>query len=436
MASCGRASRRHLSARASGGRLRSAQRVMAFLRTEPAAGMLPSRAQKEPDAHDYRLRHLRLGRYSMEVETHGNDPVPPESRRQGWFAFFALYSGVNICLPLMLVGSAFVPGLSLPQAVLAGLLGNGLAFAISSVAAYPGTDHGLPTPVLTRASLAYPWGTWLPSLAILASSIGWFAVHTELAAMALDGLLRKLTGWSGPLIVPIVLMGAANAFVAIIGFNWIRKLAAVAVPLLLVLSVLLLSRIASNHSLPDILSRPGLGPLSFLGAVNIVVSAQMGSAFTAADFARYSRNHRSVWIGSLSVAPVAAFMMALGAISALATGEANPVLGVQSLGLGVGALVVIGLATWTTSDKVLYSGGLALTNVFPKWPRWLNTLLLGAVGNRHRKPPIDPTLYPVVDSLGYHLCTVGGAADRGLLCVSTTKTRGHGGLGRELGSLS
>ena len=316
----------------------------------------------------------------MEVETHGNDPVPLESRRQGWFAFFTLYSGVNICLPMMLVGGAFVPGLSLPQAVLAGLLGNGLAFAISSVAAYPGADHGLPTPVLTRASLGYPWGTWLPSLAILVSSIGWFAVHTELAAMALQGVLRTLTGQSAPLIVFIVIMGAANAFVAIIGFNWIQKLAAVAVPLLLVLSVLLLFRIASNHSLPDILSRPGLGPLSFLGAVNIVLSSQMGSAFTAADFARYSRDHRSVWIGSLSVAPVAAFMMALGAISALATGEANPILGVQSLGLGVGALVVIGLATWTTSDKVLYSGGLALTNVFPKWPRWLNTLLLGAVG--------------------------------------------------------
>ncbi len=316
----------------------------------------------------------------MEVETHGNDPIPPESRRQGWFAFFALYSGVNICLPMMLVGGAFVPGLSLTQAVLAGLLGNALAFTISSTAAYPGTDHGLPTPVLTRASLGYPWGTWLPSLAILVSSTGWFAVHTELAAMALDGLLRALTGWSGPLFVPIVLMGAANAFVAIIGFNWIRKLAAVAVPLLLILSALLLFRIAANHSLPDILSRSGLGPLSFLGAVNIVVSAQMGSAFTAADFARYARDHRSVWIGSLSVAPVAAFMMALGAISALATGEPNPVLGVQSLGLGVGALLVIALATWTTSDKVLYSGGLAVTNIFPRWPRWLNTMVLGSVG--------------------------------------------------------
>ena len=317
----------------------------------------------------------------MEVETHGNDPVPPRSRRQGWFAFFTLYSGVNICLPMMLVGGAFVPGLSLTQAVLAGLLGNAIAFAIAATAAYPGTDHGLPTPVLTRASLGYPWGSWLPSLAILVSSTGWFAVHTELAAMALDGVLRTLTGRTGPsIILSILFMGAANSLVAIIGFNWIRKLAAVAVPLLLVLSTLLLYKIASTHSVTDMLSRPGVGPLSFLAALNIMVSSQMGSAFTAADLARYARDHRSVSIGLLAVAPVAAFMMALGAISALATGEPNPVLGVQSLGLGVGALVVIALATWTTSDKVLYSGGLALTNIFPRWPRWLNTMVLGSVG--------------------------------------------------------
>ena len=317
----------------------------------------------------------------MEVEAHGNDPVPAESRRQGWFAFFALYSGVNICLPMMLLGGAFVPGLSFTQAVGAGLIGNALAFAIAATAAYPGTDHGLPTPVLTRAALGYPWGTWLASLAILVSSTGWFAVHTELAAMALNGVLHTLTGASGlSLTGPILFMGAANALVAIIGFNWIRKLAIVAVPLLLMLSAYLLYRIGIAHPLPEIVSRPGVGPLSFLLAVNIVTSAQMGSAFTAADFARYARDHRSVWIGSLGVAPVAAFMIGLGAISGLATGEPNPVLGVQSLGLGIGALIVIALATWTTSDKVLYSGGLALTNIFPRWPRWLNTLVLGSVG--------------------------------------------------------
>jgi cytosine permease len=73
-------------------------------------------------------------------------------------------------------------------------------------------------------------------------------------------------------------------------------------------------------------------------------------------------------------------MISLGALSALATGQWNPVLGVQTLGLGVGALILIIFATWTTNDKNLYSGGLALTNIFPSWPRWQHTLVLGTLG--------------------------------------------------------
>jgi purine-cytosine permease-like protein len=73
-------------------------------------------------------------------------------------------------------------------------------------------------------------------------------------------------------------------------------------------------------------------------------------------------------------------MIALGALSALATGEWNPVLGVQSLGLGMGSLLLIIFATWTTNDKNLYSGGLALTNLFPGKARWIHTLVLGVIG--------------------------------------------------------
>jgi purine-cytosine permease-like protein len=82
----------------------------------------------------------------------------------------------------------------------------------------------------------------------------------------------------------------------------------------------------------------------------------------------------------MGVSPVATFMIALGALSRLASGEWNPVLGVQELGLGVPALALIIFATWTTNDKNIYSGGLALTNIFPGVSRWLHTLILGALG--------------------------------------------------------
>jgi purine-cytosine permease-like protein len=74
------------------------------------------------------------------------------------------------------------------------------------------------------------------------------------------------------------------------------------------------------------------------------------------------------------------FLVCLGALTALATGDWNPVNGVQALGLGAPALFVIVFSTWTTNDLNLYSGGLALTNVVPALSRWQNTLVLGVAG--------------------------------------------------------
>src|SRR5215468_11176119 len=112
----------------------------------------------------------------MQVESHGADPVPAASRKQGWFTLFAMYAGVNICLPMIMVGSVFIQGLSLAQAILAGIVANVIAASLMSLASYPGIEHGLPSPVLTRISLGYPRGTNLASIVVTASMIGWFAV--------------------------------------------------------------------------------------------------------------------------------------------------------------------------------------------------------------------------------------------------------------------
>ena len=61
----------------------------------------------------------------MLVERYGANPVPASARTQGWFAsLFAMYAGVNICLPMIMVGSVFVHTLSLTQILIVGLLGK------------------------------------------------------------------------------------------------------------------------------------------------------------------------------------------------------------------------------------------------------------------------------------------------------------------------
>jgi NCS1 family nucleobase:cation symporter-1 len=316
----------------------------------------------------------------LEIESHGINAVPNAHRTQGCFGLFAMYAGVNICLPMMLMGGSFVPGMSFWQVILCSILGNAIGFSLTCLSAYAGVDQGLPASVLTRVPLGYPIGTWIPSVVLAVTLAGWFAVQTELAAMAADGLLLYFTGTSYPLLA-IFAMGATNIYFAVMGFGWMRKLAAFAVPALIVLSILLIVEITRSFPVLELISRDGDGDITFMQALNIIISGQLAGSLSSSDISRYARKHRSLWLGVVvGVTPVAATITALGALSALTSGDWNPVQGVQTLGLGVGALVLIILATWTTNDKNLYSGGLALTNIFPAWPRWQLTLLLGAVG--------------------------------------------------------
>ena len=135
----------------------------------------------------------------------------------------------------------------------------------------------------------------------------------------------------------ILLIGATNVFFAVAGFGWMRELAIAAVPALILLSIVLFFRIAHTQSLASLFARPGGAPCgAFVVALNLMISGQIGASFTASDISRYAKGHTSVWTGvMLGVAPVATFMILLGALATASTGESNPVLAVEALGFGI-----------------------------------------------------------------------------------------------------
>ncbi len=315
-----------------------------------------------------------------ELEVRGVETVPKEERTEGWFVLFAMYAGINICLPMMLMGGWLIPGLSFLEVALVGLVSSLIAFSITALASYPGTEHGTPVSVLSRLWFGFPLGSWIPSVVIAVSLVGWSAIQTELAASAASGIVQGMTGISSPLLMT-ALIGTGSIFFAVMGFAWMNRLASIAVPALLLLGVALFIRIGMEPPFLELVTRPGNGSLSLLTGLNFMLSGQIVFAFTASDISRYARGGRSAWVGiGLGVTPVTVFVVLLGALSALSGREWGSAQGVQNMGLGLGALFLIVLATWTTNDKNLYSGGLALANLFPNQPRWRHSLLLGVIG--------------------------------------------------------
>jgi len=53
--------------------------------------------------------------------------------------------------------------------------------------------------------------------------------------------------------------------------------------------------------------------------------------------------------------------------------------GVAHQALGVTGIIAVVIAGWTTSNPTLYRAGLAFQAVTPGWPRWLVTLVAGAI---------------------------------------------------------
>ena len=72
----------------------------------------------------------------------------------------------------------------------------------------------------------------------------------------------------------------------------------------------------------------------------------------------------------------------IGATTAIIVGKTMSQLdagGVAYQALGVTGIIAVVIAGWTTSNPTLYRAGLAFQAVTPGWPRWLVTLVAGAV---------------------------------------------------------
>ena len=179
----------------------------------------------------------------------------------------------------------------------------------------------------------------------------------------------------------IIIVGVSNAFIAILGIESIKWLSRFSVPLLLCLTIWMFYRIISNGSLNSLIQYTPTNEISVTTAIDWIVGGLVVGVFLASDLTRYVRSRRDNLIGYFfGVVPISVFLMLLGALSSLTTGNWNPIYGVKELGLGYAAIFIIFFSTWTTNDCNLYSGGLALTNILPGLKRWQNTLIVSLVG--------------------------------------------------------
>jgi putative hydroxymethylpyrimidine transporter CytX len=308
----------------------------------------------------------------------GITPVPERLRTLGGLENGMLWSSLGLSLLVLVAGTFLVPGLSLPKALLAILVGGIFGNALLGCAAAIGAEAGVPAMVLLRAPLGRA-GSYLPTGLNVLQNLGWTVFEVLVIATAARALVHgPLWAWK----LAAAAAATTLALVGPIGFvrEWVKRVALWVV----LASLAYLTWWTLRHAhLGALWSRPGTGGISFMQGLDLMVAMPVSWLPLAADYTRFSRSGRGAFWGSaVGYFLPNVWLYALGAILLLTRGlsDAPSVIDAIATG-GVGAalaLVALGVDETKEPFANVYSAAVSLQNVLPRVPQRL--LILAVAG--------------------------------------------------------
>lgn len=298
-------------------------------------------------------------------------PTTSAQRTWRWQDYAALWVGMVVCVPTYTMASSMLDlGFSWQQSVLLVLLANVIVLLPMVLVGRVGPKHGIPFPVLARASFGVK-GANLPAVLRGLVACGWFSINCYFGALALHSFLNVLGfNLAAPAPGETISSSQFACFIAFwalhLWFIWrgtesIRLLEVIAAPLMigasvaLVVALLMMVPSAQLFGLPA-KEVPG-GPNTW-AALTGLVGFWATLALNIPDFTRFAKTQRDQTIGQAIglPLPMALFSM-VGVIgfsaSAILYGKAElfpdallAKMGPVAAGLG---LLVILLANLTTN---------------------------------------------------------------------------------------
>jgi len=329
------------------------------------------------------------------VEQYGIEQIPDEKRTVKWYDIFFMV--VNFLMNpgmIFLGGAAVAAGLSFWAAITAIVAGIAVAFGAYLVMATIGVDYGIPGAVATRMSYGIKGSKYTISLFRAIYSIYWFAFQTIAGAAAIVVVLNKLFGTDASVVTVSIIFAIFQVLVATIGYDSLKYLSRAALPTKVIALIFVLYLFTThndpNYALPKVLGYEGTvgwGWGVFIVWLNTLAAIWLSMVTDAADFCRYSRTRKDMWIGTMLAAIFGAFTSAfIGAYSAAATlGKVpNGLEGAASIANGWFALllilILVILDNWTINVLNLYTGALSVVNLLPKVGRFWATLVVSVAG--------------------------------------------------------
>lgn len=312
--------------------------------------------------------------------------VVPLSERKSSANVFATVAGWIICLSTMLTGGSLASGLDFRTAMLATIIGMLILTVISAPLAALGGRFGVSTTILTKAVFG-DWGSKIFGLIlVLLNGIGWFAFQAAFFALTMQQLIPN-TIFSN-LIVGSLIGGFLMTLTAVYGYKSISILSFVAVPLIILLSFFggLAAVVQGGGASALIEATPTGDPIDLVTGISIVVGNAVLGSIILSDISRYAKDANTgaisasagYLIGGIFTITTGLAMAFVTNVSSVGTTPNLPEVMIK-MGLGVGALIILVLAQWTTNTANLYSASLGLGS-FINVPQKYTVSIMGVIG--------------------------------------------------------
>jgi NCS1 family nucleobase:cation symporter-1 len=304
----------------------------------------------------------------------GIEPVPPRLRVLGGLETGLLWGNLGTSLLVIVAGAILVPALSLPDALLAILIGCVIGNLMLAAAGLIGADARVPGMTLMRAPLGQR-GSLLPTAINVLQGVGWAIFELLVIATAAAALSDELFGFRAQWLWTVI-FGACALVLALlgpIGFvrRFIRRFAIWAVPLAL---VYLTWWALDGADLGALWDAEGEGGLSVWQGADVVVGITVSWVPYAADYTRFSTTRRGAFAGTgLGYFVPDAWLLGLGVVLVLSRDLGDPsALPAAVVAGGFAAIVALFALLVTETDEAFanaYSAAVSLQNAFPRAPQ-------------------------------------------------------------------
>ncbi|MGV6825984.1 MAG: cytosine permease [bacterium] len=318
---------------------------------------------------------------TVQIEQTSDDfcraQVPDNQTFSGWHIALVIIGGV-IGIPSFMQASHIGGELGLMQALVVFSVGSLILGILGGLTSYTGAKTRYSTYLLTEFSFG-PNGAKLVNLAIATSLIGWYAVIINVFADAARLSVQSTIDVTLPHWAFVLGGSGLMLWVTLSGFKGIEKLAHYMVPLMLLF--LGYAAYASFGDIESFGAPQSKTALSHSAAISAVVGGYISGVVIQPDYSRFATNARhAVWAAVVSLWLVQGAVFVLAAIPSVATGEADLIKIMISLGIGVPAFLLLLMSSWCSNVLCLYSSSLSVSTISQKWPLKTIILLAGIFG--------------------------------------------------------